>query len=112
MVINNNGATNLFNLFTEDGASMVANKYYNTQVTKDFSTGDIANYAGDALQFTGNNTLDGDTTQDFYLGTFRHTDGYGRLKGYIGAVLIYNRKLSTSELSQNYDYFSSIYSGL
>ena len=110
MVINGTSNTGLFDYWSSDGAGFQANKWYNFQVTKVAGTGAVNNYEADALQFTGNNTANPNNSSNIILGKYENSSGYGRLKGWIGAVLIYDKVLSDVERTQNYNYFSSIWS--
>ena len=103
--LGNNISTPTFDYFTNDNASMVAKKWYNIQIVRNGST--VTLYSNTVLKqsgspFSGNFN----NTQPLTIGKYNNAS-YGPWEGKIGTFLIYDKALSTTELTQNYNYYST-----
>ena len=103
--LGNNTSTPTFDYFTNDNASMVARKWYNIQIVRSGSTvklysNTVEKQSGSPFSGNFNNT------QPLWFGKYNNAS-YGPWEGKIGTFLIYDRALSTTELTQNYNYYST-----
>ena len=103
--LGNNTSTPTFDYFTNDNASMVARKWYNIQIVRSGSTvklysNTVEKQSGSPFSGNFNNT------QPLTIGKYNNAV-YGPWEGKIGTFLIYDKALSTTELTQNYNYYST-----
>jgi hypothetical protein len=103
--LGNNTSTPTFDYFTNDNASMVARKWYNIQIVRSGSTvklysNTVEKQSGSPFSGNFNNT------QPLTIGKYNNAS-YGPWEGKIGTFLIYDKALSTTELNQNYNYYST-----
>jgi hypothetical protein len=104
-LVANNTSTPIFDYFTNDNASMVARKWYNIQIVRSGSTvklysNTVEKQSGSPFSGNFNNT------QPLTIGKYNNAT-YGPWEGKIGTFLIYDKALSTTELTQNYNYYST-----
>jgi hypothetical protein len=101
----NGVSTPTFNYFTEDNASMVAKKWYNIQIVRSGST--VKLYSNTVEKQSGSPFSDNfNNTAPLWFGKYNNAS-YGPWEGKLGTFLIYDRALSTTELTQNYNYYST-----
>ncbi len=103
--LGNGTSTPTFDYFTNDNASMVARKWYNIQIVRSGSTvklysNTVEKQSGSPFSGNFNNT------QPLTIGKYNNAS-YGPWEGKIGTFLIYDKALSTTELTQNYNYYST-----
>lgn len=93
-----------FGFFTEDGA-YIAKKWYNIQLTRAVD-GTVNSYSNGTLIQSGSGfTQNYNSTSGLTLG--KYGPSYGGWQGKIGTFLVYDKALSTSELTQNYNYYKT-----
>jgi hypothetical protein len=92
---------------TPAGQSITAGTWYNGVVTYDGAT--INLYINNTLVSTKTNIFTTTLVSGLGYHVARRWDGYDSFDGYVPVTMMYNRALSTAELTQNFNYYRNRY---
>lgn len=95
------------NYLTQDGASFVFNKWYNLQYVRSGTSVKIYSGGTEIRSATNSPVSNANNTSNITIG--KYGAAAGGFWGKIGTLLIYDKALSTTELTQNYNYYNAIF---